>query len=103
MYFFENEPQSIGQDIGKIRLIRFDEFNEKVIVDSEFGEVDYKLGEIKIGYQTPITIASTVVDGAVVEVRAEPMSFGKDIKAERNVFLSFDVSKSTFAALTESE
>ena len=102
-YYFENEPQTIGQSIGKIRLIRFDEFNEKVIVDSDFGEIDYVLGEIKIGYQTPITIASTVVDGAVVEVRAEPISMGKDIKAKRNVFLSFDVSKSTFAALTESE
>ena len=103
VYYFENEPQTVGQQIGKIRLIRFDEFNEKVIVDSEFGEIDYTLGEIKIGYQSPITIASTVVDGAVVEVRAEPLSYGKDIKAERNVFLSFDVAKSTFAALVESE
>ena len=103
VYYFENEPQTIGQTVGKIRLIKFDEFNEKVIIDPDFGEIDYELGEIKIGYQTPITIASTVVDGAVVEVRAEPVASGKDIKAQRNVFLSFDVAKSSLAAIVETE
>lgn len=103
IYYFENEPQQVNQSIGKVRMIRFDEFGEKIIVNKEFGEIDYDEGEIKIGYQNPVTIASTIVDGAVVEVRAIPESSGKDIKAAGRVFLSFDVAKSSFAALIDSE
>lgn len=102
-YFFENEPQQIGQTTGNVRLYRFGEFNEKLIIDPEFGTIDFDKGEVKLGYKKPITIASTVLDNAIIELRAKPLDSGKNITAKETVFLSFDVAKSTISAIVDTE
>ncbi len=97
IYYFEDDPI----ERGVIRLFHFDTYNEKIIDNKNFGTVDYIKGEIMLGENAPFSIASTVVDNSIVEVRSYPVDVGQDIKATKSVYLKFDVAKSDVGAIIE--
>jgi hypothetical protein len=65
------------------------ELKTKVIVKSA-GTVNYETGEILLG---SLTITSTSLDGDIIEIQAYPES--NDIIALKDLYISFDVSKSS--------
>ena len=82
---------------GKIVLYRLDSVTgEKVVLDSEVGEIDYVKGELKM-------YALTIIKGSFfdnrISVRVKPLS--NDIKALREVYLDVDVANSSFTAYKE--
>ena len=82
---------------GKIVLYRLDSATgEKVVLDSEVGEIDYVKGELKM-------YALTIIKGSFfdnrISVRVKPLS--NDIKALREVYLDVDVANSSFTAYKE--
>ena len=82
---------------GKIVLYRLDTATgEKVVLDSEVGDIDYEKGELKM-YDLTI-IKGTYFDNRI-SVRVKPLS--NDIKALREVYLDVDVANSSFTAYKE--
>jgi len=82
---------------GKIVLYRLDSVTgEKVVLDSEVGDIDYLKGELKI-YNLTI-IKGSFFDNRI-SVRVKPLS--NDIKALREVYLDVDVANSSFTAYKE--
>ena len=82
---------------GKIVLYRLDTATgEKVVLDSEVGDIDYEKGELKM-YALTI-IKGTYFDNRI-SVRVNPLS--NDIKALREVYLDVDVANSSFTAYKE--
>ena len=82
---------------GKIVLYRLDALSgEKVVLDSEVGEIDYEKGELKM-YNLTI-IKGTTFDNRI-SLRVRPLS--NDIKALREVYLDVDVANSSFVAYKE--
>ena len=82
---------------GKIILYRLDGVTgEKVLLDSEVGEIDYVKGELKM-------YALTIIKGSFfdnrISLRVKPLS--NDIKAMREVYLDVDVPNSSFTAYKE--
>ena len=94
---FPNFDVYIEDRGGKIVLYRLDTVTgEKVVLDSEVGEIDYVNGEIKIP-------ALTIIKGSFfdnrISFRVKPLS--NDIKALREVYLDVDVANSSFTAYKE--
>jgi len=82
---------------GKIVLYRIDSVTgEKVVLDSNVGDIDYVKGELKM-YALTI-IKGTFIDNRI-SVRVKPLS--NDIKALREVYLDVDVANSSFTAYKE--
>ncbi|AOV61778.1 baseplate wedge subunit [Synechococcus phage S-WAM2] len=82
---------------GKIVLYRLDSVTgEKVVLDSEVGDIDYVKGELKM-YNLTI-IKGSFFDNRI-SVRVKPLS--NDIKALREVYLDVDVANSSFTAYKE--
>jgi len=82
---------------GKIVLYRLDSVTgEKVVLDSEVGDIDYAKGELRM-------YALTIIKGSFfdnrISVRVKPLS--NDIKALREVYLDVDVANSSFTAYKE--
>ena len=82
---------------GKIVLYRLDSVTgEKVVLDSDIGDIDYEKGELKM-------YALTIIKGSFfdnrISLRAKPLS--NDIKAMREVYLDVDVPNSSFTAFKE--
>ena len=82
---------------GKIVLYRIDSVTgEKVVLDSDIGDIDYAEGELKM-------YALTIIRGSFfdnrISVRVKPLS--NDIKAFREVYLDVDVANSSFTAYKE--
>mgnify|MGYP003324647086 FL=1 len=82
---------------GKIVLYRLDSVtSEKVVLDSEVGDIDYAKGELRM-------YALTIIKGSFfdnrISVRVKPLS--NDIKALREVYLDVDVANSSFTAYKE--
>ena len=82
---------------GKIVLYRLDSVTgEKVVLDSEVGDIDYVKGELKM-------YALTIIKGSFfdnrISLRVTPLS--NDIKAVREVYLDVDVANSSFTAYKE--
>ncbi len=82
---------------GKIVLYRLDSVTgEKVVLDSEVGDIDYVKGELQM-------YALTIIKGSFfdnrISLRVKPLS--NDIKAVREVYLDVDVANSSFTAYTE--
>ena len=95
-YYFEDD--------GAGNLYSFyidDELNNKVIVNKKYGTVDYKKGEVYIGYDLPVTIVNTTVANSIVEIRAIPV--GQDVIAEHSVYLSLDIAKSDISAIVDTQ
>ena len=82
---------------GKIVLYRLDSVTgEKVVLDSDIGEIDYEKGELKI---TALTIIKGSFFDNRISFRVKPLS--NDIKALREVYLDVDVANSSFTAYKE--
>ena len=82
---------------GKIVLYRLDSVTgEKVVLDSDIGDIDYVKGELKM-YNLTI-IKGSFFDNRI-SVRVKPLS--NDIKAMREVYLDVDVANSSFTAYKE--
>ena len=82
---------------GKIVLYRLDTATgEKVVLNSEVGDIDYVKGELRM-YDLTI-IKGTYFDNRI-SVRVKPLS--NDIKALREVYLDVDVANSSFTAYKE--
>jgi len=82
---------------GKIVLYRIDPATgNKVVLDSDIGDINYEKGELKI-------YALTIIKGSFfdnrISVRVKPLS--NDIKASREVYLDVDVASSSFTAYKE--
>ena len=82
---------------GKIVLYRLDSVTgEKVVLDSDIGDMDYEKGELKM-------YALTIIKGSFfdnrISLRVRPLS--NDIKAMREVYLDVDVPNSSFTAFKE--
>ena len=78
----------------KIVLYRLDNVTgEKVVLDSDIGDIDYVKGELKM-------YALTIIKGSFfdnrISLRVKPLS--NDIKAMREVYLDVDVPNSSFTA-----
>ena len=81
----------------KIVLYRLDTVTgEKVVLDSDIGDIDYVKGELKM-------YALTIIRGSFfdnrISLRVKPLS--NDIKALREVYLDVDVANSSFTAYKE--
>ena len=81
----------------KIVLYRLDTVTgEKVVLDSDIGDIDYVKGELKM-------YALTIIRGSFfdnrISLRVKPLS--NDIKAMREVYLDVDVANSSFTAYKE--
>ena len=81
----------------KIVLYRLDGVTgEKVLLDSDIGDIDYVKGELKM-------YALTIIRGSFfdnrISLRVKPLS--NDIKAMREVYLDVDVANSSFTAYKE--
>ena len=99
MYFMRDVPYSGTSDTGRIILFYLDERSKEVVVDLDFGTVDYLRGEVLIGYQKPIKIYDTQLPNYTVEVRSYPGEV--DVTARQFIYLNFDVSKSIINAVEE--
>ena len=82
---------------NKIVLYRLDSVTgEKVVLDSDIGDIDYEKGELKM-------YALTIIKGSFfdnrISLRVKPLS--NDIKAVREVYLDVDVPNSSFTAFKE--
>ena len=93
VYYFEDDTK------GNLQRFYLDAAGQKIVVDEKFGTIDYEKGEIKVGYQSPVTIVNTSVDNNTVEVRAFPAS--QDVIAKRSVSVVLDVSKSDIVAVVD--
>ena len=81
----------------KIVLYRLDSVTgEKVVLDSDIGDIDYVKGELKM-YNLTI-IKGSFFDNRI-SLRVKPLS--NDIKALREVYLDVDVANSSFTAYKE--
>ena len=82
---------------SKIVLYRLDGVTgEKVVLDSDIGDIDYETGELKM-YNLTI-IKGSFFDNRI-SLRVKPLS--NDIKAMREVYLDVDVANSSFTAYKE--
>ena len=82
---------------SKIVLYRLDSVTgEKVVLDSDIGDIDYVKGELKM-------YSLTIIKGSFfdnrISLRVKPLS--NDIKAMREVYLDVDVPNSSFTAYKE--
>ena len=81
----------------KIVLYRLDSVTgEKVVLDSDIGDIDYEKGELKM-YNLTI-IKGSFFDNRI-SVRVKPLL--NDVKALREVYLDVDVANSSFTAYKE--
>ena len=92
-YYFEDDGK------GVVYAFYFDENNTKVLSNIQFGTVDYSNGEIMIGYQTPVTIVSTVEPNNMVKIRGVP--FSQDVVAKESVYLQLDIANSQVDAVID--
>ena len=103
IYYLENIPPALGETTCKVQRFHFNQLNEKIVDDTEFGDFDLVTGEIMLGVYNPITITGTVVEDDIIEIRALPLNNGQNIKSEGTVYMELDISKSEIGATIENE
>ena len=79
-----------GSMKGTLSVVARNNKNQQVVVIKDAGIVDYKKGEIILN---TINISSTTAQNNIIEVQAYPES--NDVVGLKDLYLSFDVSKST--------
>ena len=94
-YYMEDDGNGI------VYRFHFNELNQKIIDDDNFGTVDYTKGEVMFGYNSDLTIVNTTVDGAILELRARPTT--QDIIVKRTMAINFDIAKSNILAVVDTE
>jgi len=79
-----------GSNMGTLSVVTKNNKNEQRVIVKDAGIVDYKKGEVILN---TINITSTVNDNNIIEIQAFPES--NDVVGLKDLYLSFDVSKST--------
>ena len=79
-----------GSNMGTLSVVTKNNRGEQRVIVKDAGVVDYKKGEVILN---TINITSTVNDNNIIEVQAFPES--NDVIGLKDLYLSFDVSKST--------
>jgi len=79
-----------GSMKGTISVVAKNNKNEQVVLVKEAGGVDYKKGEVLLN---TINITSTASENNIIEIQAFPDS--NDVVGLKDLYLNFDVSKST--------
>ena len=75
---------------GTLSVVTKNNQNQQIVLVKDAGLVDYKKGEVILN---TINITSTVSQNSIIEVQAFPES--NDVVGLKDLYLSFDVSKST--------
>ena len=74
---------------GTLSIVTRNNKDQQVVVKRDAGGVDYMKGEVILN---TINFTSTSLDNNIIEVQAFPESF--DVVGLKDLFVSFDVSKS---------
>jgi hypothetical protein len=85
-----------GSNKGTISVVAKNDKNEQTVLIKEAGGVDYKKGEVLLN---TINITSTTSQNNIIEVQAFPES--NDVVGLKDLYLNFDVSKSTINTLKD--
>jgi len=85
-----------GSHMGTLSVVTKNNRNEQRVVVKDAGIVDYKKGEVILN---TINITSTVNENNIIEVQAFPES--NDVVGLKDLYLSFDVSKSTINTIKD--
>jgi len=93
--YFTDVPNK-DKKLGVIQIVKLTSNNQKIIVDSSAGRIDYVKGEIIID---TVNITSTVKSENIVEIEAVPES--NDVVGLKDLFLVLDISKSRINMLRD--
>ena len=85
-----------GSNMGTLSVVSKNNKNEQRVLIKDAGVVDYKKGEVILN---TINITSTVNQNNIIEVQAFPES--NDIVGLKDLYLNFDVSKSTINTIKD--
>jgi len=85
-----------GSNMGTLSVVSKNNKGEQRVLIKDAGVVDYKKGEVILN---TINITSTVSDNNIIEVQAFPES--NDVVGLKDLYLSFDVSKSTINTIKD--
>ena len=85
-----------GSNLGTLSVVAKNNKNEQRVIIKEAGIVDYKKGEVILN---TINITSTVNQNNIIEVQAFPES--NDVVGLKDLYLNFDVSKSTINTIKD--
>ena len=85
-----------GSHMGTLSVVTKNNRNEQRVIVKDAGVVDYKKGEVILN---TINITSTVNENNIIEVQAFPES--NDVVGLKDLYLSFDVSKSTINTIKD--
>ena len=85
-----------GSNMGTLSVVTKNNKGEQRVIVKDAGVVDYKKGEVILN---TINITSTVNDNNIIEVQAFPES--NDVVGLKDLYLNFDVSKSTINTIKD--
>ena len=85
-----------GSNMGTLSVVTKNNKGEQRVIVKDAGVVDYKKGEVILN---TINITSTVSENNIIEVQAFPES--NDVVGLKDLYLSFDVSKSTINTIKD--
>ena len=85
-----------GSDMGTLSVVTKNNRGDQRVIVKDAGVVDYKKGEVILN---TINITSTVNQNNIIEVQAFPES--NDVVGLKDLYLSFDVSKSTINTIKD--
>ena len=85
-----------GSNMGTLSVVTKNNKGEQRVVVKDAGVVDYKKGEVILN---TINITSTVSENNIIEVQAFPES--NDVVGLKDLYLNFDVSKSTINTIKD--
>ena len=85
-----------GSNMGTLSVVIKNNRGEQRVIVKDAGVVDYKKGEVILN---TINITSTVSENNIIEVQAFPES--NDIVGLKDLYLNFDVSKSTINTIKD--
>jgi len=85
-----------GSNMGTLSVVIKNNRGEQRVIVKDAGVVDYKKGEVILN---TINITSTVSENNIIEVQAFPES--NDVVGLKDLYLNFDVSKSTINTIKD--
>jgi hypothetical protein len=85
-----------SSNMGTLSVVTKNNRGEQRVIVKDAGVVDYKKGEVILN---TINITSTVSDNNIIEVQAFPES--NDVVGLKDLYLNFDVSKSTINTIKD--
>ena len=82
--------------MGTLSVVTKNNKNQQRVIVKDAGVVDYKKGEVILN---TINFTSTVSDNNIIEIQAFPES--NDVVGLKDLYLTFDVSKSTINTIKD--